>query len=86
MPTDPQGGGTWLATTDAGLTLALLNYNPANPSLGTPGEGRVRAHLPKTNAAPAAVIPQVNKHARNACNTGGAPARYWITAIRLRAL
>jgi len=26
MPVDPQGGGTWCAVNDYGLTLALLNY------------------------------------------------------------
>jgi hypothetical protein len=28
MPIDPVGGGTWVAANDAGLVLALLNYNP----------------------------------------------------------
>jgi hypothetical protein len=31
MPTDPAGGGTWVAVNDAGLALALLNVN-AGPS------------------------------------------------------
>lgn len=28
-PVDPRGGGTWVAATDAGLALSILNYNPA---------------------------------------------------------
>jgi hypothetical protein len=28
FPTDPPSGGTWLAATDAGLVLAVLNVNP----------------------------------------------------------
>lgn len=31
-PTDPQSGGTWLAVTDAGLVLAVLNSNPPIPA------------------------------------------------------
>ncbi len=29
-PRDPQGGGTWIAVNDAGLTLTLLNLNETN--------------------------------------------------------
>lgn len=28
MPRDPDAGGTWIATTEAGLSLAMLNVNP----------------------------------------------------------
>ena len=28
MPTDPEGGGTWIALNDGGLLLFLLNHNP----------------------------------------------------------
>lgn len=34
MPIDPGSGGTWVAVTDAGLALAILNVNP--PSLPQP--------------------------------------------------
>jgi hypothetical protein len=30
-PIDPQSGGTWIAGTDAGLALAILNVNPRHP-------------------------------------------------------
>ncbi|MEM9064323.1 MAG: NRDE family protein [Planctomycetota bacterium] len=30
-PTDPEGGGTWIAAADHGLVLTLLNGNPAVP-------------------------------------------------------
>jgi hypothetical protein len=36
MPVDPVSDGTWVAATDAGLVIALLNYNP-------PGRGNVAA-------------------------------------------
>jgi len=29
LPVDPVSGGTWIAATDAGLALALINVNPA---------------------------------------------------------
>lgn len=32
-PTDPQGGGTWIAASDRGLVLSLLNLNPC-PAVG----------------------------------------------------
>ena len=32
LPVDPQSGGTWLAATDAGLVLALLNVTPDRPA------------------------------------------------------
>ena len=28
MPIDPQGGGSWIAVTDGGLTIAMLNRMP----------------------------------------------------------
>lgn len=41
-PTDPASGGTWLATTDRGLTFALLNGNPGGPAApGRVSRGRV---------------------------------------------
>jgi len=30
-PTDPAGGGTWVAANDAGLALSVLNVNPREP-------------------------------------------------------
>ena len=40
-PTDPAGGGTWVAVSDAGLAFALLNINrsrqPSNPDLPSRG-------------------------------------------------
>jgi len=36
LPIDPTGGGTWIAASDAGIVLALLNRN-----LGPPGGRRV---------------------------------------------
>ncbi len=33
-PIDPQGGGTWLATNESGLTLAILNHYPPTPVSG----------------------------------------------------
>ncbi len=32
FPIDPESQGTWLAVTDSGLTLALLNGNPTRPN------------------------------------------------------
>lgn len=32
MPIDPVSGGTWIAANDAGLVLALLNFNPPGSS------------------------------------------------------
>lgn len=32
LPVDPASGGTWLAATDAGLVLALLNVTPDRPA------------------------------------------------------
>lgn len=32
LPVDPPSGGTWLAVTDAGLVLALLNVTPERPA------------------------------------------------------
>jgi hypothetical protein len=36
-PLDPQGGGTWIAVTEHGLVLALLNGNAASPPGGRNG-------------------------------------------------
>jgi hypothetical protein len=56
-PTDPAGGGTWIAANSAGVLLCLLNYNPS-PAVGP------------TAASPAArglvsrglIIPELAKH------------------------
>ncbi|MBA4064811.1 MAG: hypothetical protein C0501_14080 [Isosphaera sp.] len=41
-PTDPASGGTWLAATDAGLVLAVLNGNPPGASrVGTVSRGTI---------------------------------------------
>lgn len=43
-PVDPQGGGTWIAATGAGLVLALLNEDgPAVPN--APSRGRIVLEL-----------------------------------------
>jgi hypothetical protein len=39
MPIDPAGGGTWIAATDRGIVLALLNYNPDSRALSADGTG-----------------------------------------------
>ncbi|MFI4860656.1 MAG: NRDE family protein [Phycisphaerales bacterium JB063] len=31
LPVDPVSGGTWVAVSDTGLALTLLNYNPKDP-------------------------------------------------------
>ena len=36
MPTDPASGGTWIAVSDAGLAMALLNVNPRTAPLAQP--------------------------------------------------
>lgn len=45
MPVDPQGGGTWIAVTDAGLVLAVLNVtahvSEGAVSMAPPWPGRV---------------------------------------------
>jgi hypothetical protein len=40
MPVDPQGGGTWIAATSAGLVFALLNGTGDAPGTG-PSRGRL---------------------------------------------
>lgn len=40
VPVDPESGGTWLAATDAGLVLALLNANPVAPPPRRPTRSR----------------------------------------------
>jgi hypothetical protein len=43
LPTDPQGGGTWIAVNEAGLALALLNLNTGagGGSTGRLSRGRI---------------------------------------------
>ncbi|MDG2054321.1 MAG: NRDE family protein [Phycisphaerales bacterium] len=41
LPREPDGGGTWIAVSDAGLAFALLNVNPPNRS-GTVSGGLSR--------------------------------------------
>ena len=42
FPTDPVSGGTWVAATDAGLVLAVLNMNPpAPPPRGSVSRGTI---------------------------------------------
>jgi hypothetical protein len=56
MPIDPAGGGTWIAATDAGLILTLLNAHPgagADTSRGAAMAGAAAASAGKTAAAPA---------------------------------
>jgi hypothetical protein len=36
LPVDPTSGGTWVAVSDAGLALTLLNVNSSNGSAATP--------------------------------------------------
>lgn len=44
-PLDPQGGGTWIAANDRGLTLCLLN-GPSRPSpSATHSRGQIPLHL-----------------------------------------
>lgn len=38
-PTDPVSGGSWIATNDAGLTLAVMNVNGARTPVDTPSRG-----------------------------------------------
>lgn len=43
-PTDPQGGGTWIAVNDGGLVAAMLNFNAARrtgPSTGRRSRGQI---------------------------------------------
>ena len=40
MPIDPQGGGTWIAATSAGLVFALLN-GEGSPASGAPSRGAI---------------------------------------------
>jgi hypothetical protein len=40
FPTDPPSGGTWLAVTDVGLVLAVLNVNRPYPPDRTPSRSR----------------------------------------------
>lgn len=40
LPVDPESGGTWLAATDAGLVLALLNVNTGSERAALPRGSR----------------------------------------------
>jgi hypothetical protein len=40
MPIDPESTGTWIALSDAGVTLALMNLNPPHPSPKAPRRSR----------------------------------------------
>ncbi len=44
-PTDPEGGGTWLAVNAHGLTLALVNHYPENDFVPTETDRRSRGTL-----------------------------------------
>jgi hypothetical protein len=57
-PTDPRGGGTWIAAADSGLVLCLLNLNlepepPLPPDLVS--RGRIIPSLISANGARAAI-------------------------------
>lgn len=57
-PTDPAGGGTWVGANDAGLMLALLNYNPVPADRARPGSQSRGAVIPMLIGAetPAQVV------------------------------
>jgi hypothetical protein len=40
MPIDPESTGTWIALSDAGIALAIMNINPRHPIHGTPRKSR----------------------------------------------
>jgi hypothetical protein len=44
MPIDPQGGGSWIAVTDGGLTIAMLNRMPLRAP-AAPGALRSRGEI-----------------------------------------
>jgi hypothetical protein len=46
LPTDPAGGGTWLAVNDAGLALAVLNVTPESPPTAVGGLSSRGAIIP----------------------------------------
>jgi uncharacterized protein with NRDE domain len=75
-PTDPASGGTWLAATDVGLVLAVLNVNRSGSAPG----GRVSRGtvIPAVLAArsPAAAVRAVERDVR-----GGAFAPFRFVAI-----
>ena len=58
--------------------LAAIITPAANPSIES-SSLRLTFFVPKTSAAPAAVIPHVNNVAMSACKTGGKPAKAPIT-------
>jgi hypothetical protein len=45
MPVDPQSQGTWIAASDAGLVLAVLNVNDGTRSVGKVSRGRIIPQL-----------------------------------------
>lgn len=45
MPIDPQSGGTWIAATDAGLVMTLLNAYPGPRQTGLPAPPRSRGTI-----------------------------------------
>jgi hypothetical protein len=52
MPLDPESNGTWIAASDAGLVVALLNCNPqAYPGKGAVSRGRLVRELIKCGSA-----------------------------------
>jgi len=63
--------------------LAAIITPAAKPNIAS-NSLRGTFFVPNTNAAPAAVIPHVNNVAKNACKTGGNPAKSSNTAPRLR--
>ena len=65
--------------------LAAIMTPAANPSIAS-SSLRGTFLVPNTSDAPSAVIPHVKHVARSACRTGGNPAKYPITAPRLRSL
>jgi hypothetical protein len=57
FPTDPAGGGTWVAVSDAGLAMVLLNVNEGEKQERLPPRSRgaiIPALLPAENLATAA--------------------------------
>jgi uncharacterized protein with NRDE domain len=45
MPIDPESGGTWIAASDAGLAIALLNVTPDPPAASAAGPLRSRGGI-----------------------------------------
>jgi uncharacterized protein with NRDE domain len=57
MPIDPQSGGTWIAASEAGLVLAMLNVNLRNgpTEQGTISRGRIIPMLLEAGSAAEAI-------------------------------